>query len=161
MAKEIPLTQGKYAIVDDEDFEELNRYKWYAHKDKNTFYAMRHVTKEEAKKEGRSTRDTTIYMHQQILGKKEGYQIDHVNGNGSDNRRKNLRYVTNRQNAQNRHINKSSQYPGVSWHKQSQKWRMRIRINGKEIHLGLFTNEYDAFLAYKNAVKTLTGQEVI
>lgn len=154
MAKEIPLTQGKIAIVDDEDFEELSRYKWCAHKDGNTFYALRSIRKEDGKY-------TKITMHQQILGKKEGYEIDHINGNGLDNRHENLRHVTHRQNGQNRHISKSSRYPGVYWLKQRRKWYSRIRLNGKMKSLGLFNNEYEAFMAYVNAVKIYTGQKVI
>ena len=105
MAKKIELTQGKFAIVDDGDFEWLNQHKWSAQKGRNTYYAIRGV-----RENGKHKR---IYMHIEILGKKNGLQIDHMNGNGIDNRRTNLRHVTSRQNRQNLHINKSSKYPGV------------------------------------------------
>jgi len=100
-------------------------------------------------------------MHKKIMEKKEGYKIYHINGKELDNRRENLRHVTNRQNQQNLHIKKSSKYPGVGWHKKMGKWRARTRISGKQVYLGDFTKEIDAYHAYCNAVNKLTSQEVI
>ncbi|KKM14674.1 hypothetical protein LCGC14_1703720, partial [marine sediment metagenome] len=91
--KRIPLTQGKFAIVDDDIFDYLSQWKWYAQKDRNTFYALRNVVvKGKAK---------TIRMHRQILNSKKGQQTDHLNGNGLDNRRCNLRICTRSQQAMN------------------------------------------------------------
>jgi transcription initiation factor TFIID subunit TAF12 len=87
--------------------------------------------------------------------------VDHINGNGLDNRKENLRFVTRRQNMQNRHIiTNSSKYPGVSWHDSNQKWQARIRIGDKEKYLGVFATEKAAFTAYKEAVN-LIGEQVI
>lgn len=149
--KEIQLTQGQVALVDDEDFERLNQFKWCAHKDTNTFYAKRWISDKEM-----------ITMHHEILGKPpKGFETDHESGDGLDNQRHNLRFVTHRQNCQNkRNIIKASQYPGVSWHNRSKKWRARIWINNVSKHLGLFVIEMDAFKAYRNAINAL-GETVI
>jgi len=152
MSKIIPLTQGKVAIVDDEDYEYLNQFKWYARKHRNTFYAARNIY--------RNGKQTVLSMHTAVMGRKKGLEIDHINGNGLDNRRSNLRFVTHRQNLQNRHTAKTSKYPGVNWSKIAHKWRAYIEINGKQIHLGYFNNEYEAYLAYQKAVEKL-GEECI
>ena len=153
MAKKIELTQGKFAIVDDGDFERLNQHKWSAQKGRNTYYAIRGV-----RENGKHKR---IYMHIEILGKKNGLQIDHINGNGIDNRRTNLRHVTSRQNRQNLHINKSSKYPGVYFDNYRLKWVSGIRVNGKHKNLGRFNNEIDAFNRYRIAVMELGDKVVI
>ena len=148
--KEIQLTQGKFALVDDEDFERLNQYRWTALKSKSTFYAVGWI-------DGIKTK-----MHHLILGKpSKGFVTDHRNGCGLHNFKKNLRHVTLRQNCQNeKNIDKSSQFPGIGWTKREQRWRARIVINGKEKGLGYFTDEHQAFQAYKQAVESL-GETVI
>jgi len=140
----IKLTKGQVAIVDDEDFEELNQYKWYAHKTGNTFYAGRNV---------KGLNRTTMHMHQTIMNAPEGADIDHINGDGLNNLKSNLRIVTHRQNTQNRHATKSSIYPGVGWCKKDKKWRAYITINGKDKHLGNFGVEADAYAAYLKALE--------
>lgn len=89
------------------------------------------------------------------------YQIDHIDGNGLNNTRDNLRIVSCRQNNQNRHISKSSKYPGVSFNKFRGKWHAYIRVGKKRKHLGYFNTEEEAFNVYKHAVKDLTGENVI
>jgi hypothetical protein len=152
--KRIPLTQGLYALVDDEDYEYLSRHKWYASKEGNMYYAKRYVYLGNGK-------GTSVKMHQGLLGKKPVFVIDHKDGNGLNNQKSNLRHVTRRQNAQNLFISKTSKYPGVYWNKRMQKWDARIRVNGKRRFLGLFADEYEAFLAYKNAVLRYAGEEVV
>lgn len=151
--KQIPLTQGKFALVDDEDYPHLILYKWHAHRHRNTFYARRNVWV--------GGKCITIRMHETIVDRKENCVIDHVNGNGLDNRRENLRVVTVRQNNQNLHISKSSNFPGVCWDKNRHKWISFIKIRGRRKYLGRFTHEIDAFNAYKNAVERLTGESVL
>lgn len=148
----IPLTQGKFAIVDDEDYEYLSQFKWYAGKSRKTYYAQRGAWIDGELK--------TVKMHHVIMGKKPGFVVDHINGNGLDNRRENLRLVTPRQNLQNRHITRTSQYPGVCWRKDTRKWNAWIRIGKRNVNLGSFNDEYQAFLAYKYAVEQL-GEKVI
>lgn len=138
--KEIALTQGQVAMVDDEDYEQLSQCKWQAHKYNKTYYAQN------SKK---------ISMHREIMGNPQNKQIDHIDGNGLNNQKNNLRIVTSRQNHQNLHIERSSIYPGVSWRKDRRKWRSLIRINGKTVSLGHFENEIDAFDAYCDALKNI------
>jgi len=142
----IELTQGKLALVDDEDFEELNQYKWFANKRGNTFYAVRNT-----KRPNR----TKIRMHKEIMDTPKGLETDHIDGDGLNNCRPNLRVVTSRQNQQNRHTPKSSIYPGICWWKDRGKWRARIEINGKRKHLGLFDVEEEAYNAYLKALATI------
>ncbi|OGP87137.1 MAG: hypothetical protein A2031_07995 [Deltaproteobacteria bacterium RBG_19FT_COMBO_43_11] len=153
--KEIKLTQGKVALVDDSDFEVLNMHKWCALKGKRTFYACRRVgLKEEGSRK-------IILMHVAIMGEPLSCLMsDHKDGNGLNNQRNNLRFVTNRQNSQNQHVITSSRYPGVCWLKDRGAWHARIRINGRVTHLGTYFSEESAFEAYRKAVKSL-GEEMV
>ena len=145
--KEIKLSQGKSALVDDEDYEELNKYKWCAYKDGNTYYAIKTFKVVEGYK--------VIKMHKIIANTPKGMYTDHIDGNGLNNQKSNLRIVTNRQNQQNRHDNRSSKYIGVSWNKDSKKWRARIMIDKKTKFLGYFNNELDAYNAYLKKLKEI------
>ena len=148
--KEIELTLGQVAIVDDEDFEELNQNKWFATKSAKTFYARRNSPWINGK-------HYAIRMHHQIIGKPpKGLMVDHINGEGTDNRRENLRFVTNRQNCQNiNHKKRSSEYPGVSWYGPRNKWVAMINLKGKTKNLGYSTDEKEAFEFYRQAVNEL------
>jgi hypothetical protein len=152
--KRIKLSQGKYAIVDDEDFERLNRYKWFTQRSGNTFYAVRNSPIEKG-------RQRTISMHREILALRFGdpRQVDHRNHHGLDNRRDNLRICTHRQNMQNMnpHKNGSSAFKGVCWNKEAQKWVASIRVNGKPNYLGYFVSEKEAAKAYDEAAAELFG----
>jgi len=152
--KEILLTQNKVVLVDNEDYEWLNKWKWYACKTKNIFYAIRTAYK--------NNKSRTIRMHREILGLtfKDKLQVDHKNCDGLNNQKHNLRIATKSQNGMNRRvlIEKTSKYKGVSWHKIHQKWRVRININSKSQYLGFFTGEIDAAKAYDNKAKELFGE---
>lgn len=132
--KKISLTQGKVALVDDIDYEYLNQWKWCASRNSNTFYAQRRIRKDGGKW-------TTTSMHQ-VLAKRLSFkhQADHINGNGLDNQRSNLRDSTNKQNQENRGVpnNNTSGCKGVHWYKRYSKWQSRICHNGERIHLGYF-----------------------
>ena len=143
MPKTIELSCGEYSIVDDDDFEKINQYKWYVLKCTHSFYAVR-------RESGRP-----LLMHRQIMGLECDKQVDHINHNGLDNRKSNLRIATCSQNQHNRRlqINNKSGYKGVSWTKHKNKWRANIRLNGKDIHLGYYENLIDAALAYDDAAK--------
>lgn len=151
--KEIPLTQGKIAIVDAADYEWLNQWKWCAWKVKthHTYYAIR--------TQRINGKNTTIRMHRLILDAKGGEQADHIDGNGLNNSRDNLRIATPLQNTHNsrRPINNTSGYKGVYWHKRTGKWMARININNKRKHLGLFTSPEEAAKAYDTAALELHG----
>ena len=149
MVKEIQLTQGKVALVDDADYEWLNKLKWHAIKDKWNWYAN-HV-------DGH----TNIRMHVLILQTPKGMQSDHKDGNGLNNQRNNLRICTSSENTQNsrvRNQSKYSQFKGVSWHKYKNKWVAGIKINGVRREIGAFHNEIDAALAYDKEAEELFGE---
>jgi len=152
--RRIPLTQGKYAIVDPEDFTRLNKHKWHANKAKNTYYAVRriHIARSKWKH---------IKMHREILRPPAHLYVDHINHNGLDNRKANLRPATCRQNSYNRiHFRKnpSSKYKGVSFKKRTKKWTAQIRYNGKTKFIGSYENEIEAAKAYDKAAKKHHGE---
>lgn len=146
--KKINLTQNKIAIIDDNDFSRISRYKWYAYNSRGVWYAGRTIYKNNI---GR-----ILQMHKFIfyddINHNLNTEIDHINRNGLDNRKINLRFVNHSVNCRNRRKlkNTSSRYIGVSFDKKQNKWRSYIKINGKLIHLGLFKNE---LFAYKNRKK--------
>ena len=149
--KTIPLGSRKYlglfALVDDEDYELLSKYNWYAHKSKNTFYAHRKV-KLPSGKWAHSP------MHREILGLTDPkIQTDHRDHNGLHNWRNNLRVCTKKENAYNqrKHGNNTSGYKGVTFHKRIKKWQVRIKINYKYIHLGYFHSIDEAAHTYNAA----------
>lgn len=154
--KEIPLTQGKFALVDDEDFEFLSQWKWQAvKKDNDKFYAARAVWIPEMKGSIR------IYMHRVLLGI-PGINIegDHADGNEMNNQKYNLRIATSSQNKANRpsQINASSKYLGVSWIRKRKKWQAQICKNRTHCFIGYFENEADAAKAYNKKALELHGE---
>lgn len=151
--KEIILTQGKVAIVDDDDFDRLNQFKWFAIKrGRNKYHATRQVLTEKGKR--------NIYMHHAIIGKPEkGYDVDHKDHDGLNNTKENLRFVTRRQNMQNLvKDGMTSKYPGVYWVKARGKWAAGYWIKDKRYHIGCYTQEDDAFMAYREAVNSIGEQ---
>ena len=151
--KTIPLTQGKYAIVDDVDFEWLSQWKWCANKDRNTWYAVRTMHKDE--------KQIKIMMHREILGLKhgDGMDTDHKDGDGLNNRRENLRTATHAQNMYNQRIRKgTSQFKSVHWNRCAAKWCAQIRVNNRLIYLGYFVSEIEAGLAYDMAAQKYFGE---
>lgn len=140
--KEIKLTQGKVASVDDEDFDWLNQWKWCASKKEGHWRAMR--------RDYSCQPSRTIYMHRLILDPPSHMGIDHHNGDSLDNRRSNLRACTHSQNAMNsrKRRNCTSRYKGVYWHCRSRKWIASIKIHDRQQHLGCFDNELNAAAAY-------------
>lgn len=153
--RKIPLTQGKYAMVDPERYEELAKYKWFAARSERGFYAVRMV-----KAEGGRVRQKNVRMHRVILKPPKGKFIDHINHNGLDNRRVNLRVCTTQQNTWNKRKqrgNYSSKYKGVSWLKSEGKWQVRIVCNGKRIFIGYFDDEKTAARAYDAKARELFG----
>ena len=152
-SKEIPLTQGKVAIVDEEDFEWLKQYKWCAIKGGNTFYAVRNGPRVNG-------RQRFIQMHREILGLKPGDPgVDHRDGDGLNNRKENLRVAGFAQNAMNSRSRRgTSRFKGVTWHKVNRKWIAQIMYGGKHQYLGSFDSEEEAARAYDERAKELFGE---
>lgn len=154
--KTMPLTQGQYAIVDDDDYESLCGHKWHARKDGRTYYAARSVLT--------GDRQKTILMHRIISRCPDGKEVDHVNGNGLDNRRTNLRICNHVDNNRNRNKARrsSSKYIGVYWSKQEKKWRAQIQCKTGKTHrmtfLGYFIEEEDAAIMYDSAAQIFYGE---
>lgn len=152
--KQIPLTQGQYALVDDADYGWLALHKWHAqwHPQTRSFYAIRTV-RIGPKRERRA-------MHRVILGLTDPHiQSDHKNGDTLDNRRENLRPATHSENARNRCRPRTatSAYKGVYWKKDNRKWGARIAVSGKDIHLGYFSDPAEASAAYQKAAEERHG----
>lgn len=141
--KEIPLTQGKTALVDDADFERLNAFKWYAAKNGNTFYAVR---KQPVKLPDGRTRQETIFMHHEVIGKPQrGYVTDHGDRNGLNNTRENLENVTIQRNAWNTNAK------GVTFDRERGKWKAQIMKDYKQHFLGRYHDLQDAINARRAA----------
>ncbi len=150
--KEIPLTRGLVAKVDDEDFEVLNKHRWYAHRHRGhtTWYARR-------KKKGQPG----VYMHRQILGLTDPKVLtDHENHDGLDNQRHNIRQATPLQNNANRRkqSNTANRLKGVHWDKKRKRWEAGITYKGKRTRLGRFRTEEAAGEAYRYAARLFYGE---
>ena len=147
----IPLTQGKVAIVDAEDYEYLNQWKWY--------YAQGYAVRTECI----NGRQRQVLMHRVILermGFKDFEDSDHINRNKIDNRRLNLRATTHQQNTCNRgkQTSNTSGYKGVYWSKQRKKWVARIYVDGKYVNLKGFINKKEAARVYNTAALMYHGE---
>lgn len=152
--KLVPLTKGKFAMVDDEDFDRVNQFKWqHAKARPNTVeYAVRTVNVDGKRK--------TQMMHRFILGHTTE-STDHIDGNGLNNQKENLRPATRTENGRNRRIQKhSSEYKGVSFFKASKtpKWQARATNSGNDVHLGYFESPELAAIAYDQYAQIHYGQ---
>ena len=151
MTKRIYLTQGKFTIVDDEDFQRLSRFKWHAQVRPYTSYAVREFSTGYGRR-----RRKLIPLHRFILDAPDGIQVDHINGNGLDNRRVNLRLCTAQQNcANNRRVYSKSGYKGVYWNQCV--WQARLNHNGKLLYFGSYKSPIDAARAYDKAATEIFG----
>lgn len=147
----IPLTKGKFAIVDPDDFFRLSGYKWQAKGDK-TFYATRAAPREHGKLRH-------IPMHREILDVPAGMVVDHINHNGLDNRKANLRPATFAQNVWSSARRRGcSGYKGVSFDKERRLWNVNIAYYGKVEFLGSFSDKIEAAKVYDEAARKHHGE---
>jgi AP2 domain len=154
-------TPGYYAFVPDHKYDRAREYIWYLLRQGRRMYAIRAIKTPDGKW-------TTQRLHRFIMSLDDpsildnpSIQIDHIDHNGLNCMDDNLRRATSRQNQHNRRksAGTTSAYKGVHWDTEKNKWRARIRgLDGKKIHLGIFTNELDAALAYYNASVRLQGE---
>jgi len=155
---EIPLTQGKVALVSAEDTD-LMTFNWFAHYSKKAYYAYRMSTRKVGKRQ-------IIKMHRIILERILGRTLepneypDHKNGNGLDNQRSNLRLATAAQNSQNmgKPITNTSGYKGVCWSRRAGKWLVQIRVNGKRLYLGYYHTPEEGYQVYCEAAEKYHGE---
>lgn len=149
--KLIPLTQSKFAIVDDKNFEWLSQFRWYASKGSCTYYALSTF--------GKRPNRQNILMHRFILNVPKGKQTDHRNHNGLDNRECNIRICTHAQNVRNqRKTRGTSKYKGVYWRKDDKRWQAGLNYKSKTVYLGCFKDEIKAAYAYDKKAKELFGE---
>lgn len=148
----IPLTKGYEAIVDADDLHLVEAYSWTALVKPGVVYAKRAV------KVG--DRTMTVRMHRVILSAHPDALVDHINGNGLDNRKANLRVATNSQNLANRGAqrNNTSGFKGVTWNKAAGKWQASLKLNGNRWYLGLHNTAEDASAAYQEAARRAFGE---
>lgn len=151
--KQIPLTKGYVALVDDADYEWLSKSKWYVQVGVRGIYALRSIWT--------GSKHTTRLMHREILGITDrAVEVDHIDHDGLNNQRTNLRACStsqNQGNARRKSTNKSG-IKGVSWYRRDSVWQASINIGGKKKYLGLFPTKEAAGEAYEAAARKSFGE---
>lgn len=154
--KEIKLSQQQITLVDDEDYEYLNQWIWcsYFSPITKTFYAMRNS------KTNKYGKRINIYMSREIMNTPEKLHCDHIDHDTLNNQKYNLRNCEFKDNMKNKRLYKNSTtlYKGVIFDKESQKYRSRIGLNGKKIHIGRFDSIIDAAMAYDKKAIEIYGE---
>ena len=157
MVKEITLSRGKVALVSDEDYERVSQYKWYAVDWDGTgksWYARRRFITDGVRR--------YVSLHRFIMGVPDSIKVDHIDGDGLNCQRYNLRHATHQQNSQNRRIgaNNTSGYKGVVFVRRAKtrRWQAQIEHNCKTLYLGRFESAVEAARAYDHAARELFGE---
>jgi hypothetical protein len=153
--RRIPLTRGKYAIVDPEDYDWLIQYKWHANgRQSGSLYAVN-------QKKQKMHRLVMLNSNPYFEIRNTKMLVDHINGDSLDNRKANLRLATYAQNSWNSRHGiglGTSQYKGVIWSRRNRKWEAVIFFDRRRKHLGYFTDERKAAKEYDKAAKKLRGE---
>lgn len=154
--KEIQLSRGYKAIVDDEDYDRLSQWRWNISTCNGGVYPTRGERIEGTKPQRRRV----VRMHVEIMNPPAGMLVDHINGDTLDNRRCNLRVCTKGQNQMNmrRNSRNTSGYRGVHWNKKNKKWTAIIRVANRKHYLGLFESVEAAATAYAEASRKYHGE---
>ena len=142
----IPLTKGKYALVDEEDYERVNQYNWFVHI--NQYASTRLESKQ-------------ILLHRFIMDAKKGEFVDHINFNGLDNRKINLRICSKAENQTHQRPSKNkfkTAFKGVYWIKSKNKWRVEVSKMGIRYYMGYYYDEIEAARAYDKKAKELFSE---
>ena len=150
--REVPISGGFVALVDDADYSLVSRFKWYVNPRRRTNYALRFMRK----KTGDATSKRGEYLHHLLIGH---VQVDHRDGNGLNNQRENLRTASGTQNSANRRkmaFPTASKFKGV--HLSRKRWRSRVRLSGKFIECGTFGTEEEAARAYDAMARKVYGE---
>ena len=147
---------GLVALIDDEDFGLISQYHWYANWNKGvqTFYVRGFISGK-----GMSERKI-IYMHRLIMDANPNEQVDHIDHNGLNNQKANLRFCNHSQNAANKRKQRgesTSKFKGVSWDERHKKWQAQIKLDSKLIRIDYFDDEIDAAKAYDKKAIELFG----
>lgn len=157
MAKEVPVSGGLVALVDDEDYERISAYKWYKRKGPHTTYAMTNVYHGGSKRTGQ--------MHRMILNAPEDQEVDHVNGDALDNRKSNLRLCSHQDNLRNAGCHRTyagrpvtSSFKGVYRRPDMKDWLASATVGGKTHYIGHFKTEVEAAQAYDQFIIPLHGE---
>lgn len=150
----IPVGKDHVALIDADDYDLVSQRNWFVMKRGYAHYARANYKKPNGKW------SSGLLMHRLILGAPKGIHVDHINGNGLDNRRANIRLASMSQNLANRGATRknTSGFKGVYWQKNRHKWMASIRCRGHQIHLGYYLDPEEAAKAYDVAAKELFGE---
>jgi hypothetical protein len=143
----VPLTRGYEAAIDAQFAEDVGQWNWCAYEKSNTVYAVRN----KAKNAG------LVRMHRYIMSAPDGFEVDHIDGNGLNNTTSNLRICNRFENMRNRGPHNGKSTKGISWHKKSGKWQARICAGNGQTYLGLYETREMAQNAYNEACEEMHG----
>jgi hypothetical protein len=149
----ITLSGGVEAVVDAADADAVRGYNWHCKFAPSTSYAATNQKVGHLKYNG-------LFLHRLIMQPDDGFFVDHINGNGLDNRRENLRVVSHSQNMMNsrKPVSNTSGIKGVSWYAKTKKWKAQIAASGKKMHIGYYCTKEEAAKAYAEASRRLHKQ---